>query len=448
MIKTIASDKQTIVLGLGQTGVSCVRFLRNKGSLPVVMDSRVSPPGIESLKAEFPDLKCILGGFDRELLCACDELIVSPGIALAEPDIQAAIAAGVRVRGDIDVFAEHADAPIVAITGSNGKSTVTTLVGEMARQSGVKVGVGGNIGLPALDLLGKGHDLYVLELSSFQLETTHALNAACAVLLNISEDHMDRYDGKLAYLQAKQRIFKGASHVVINDDEPLSQPLVTTGMKTSHYGLSGPDLKKFTIDDASGERMLVRGFDALMPVKNIALKGRHNVSNALAALAIGSAVNLRIEAMISTLESFAGLPHRCQWLRCLNGVDYINDSKGTNVGATLVALNSFGTECDGKVILIAGGEAKGADLAPLYQTVKSYVKQLVLIGRDAGLFETALSGATQMTRASDMHEAVRIAQSIAAAGDLVLLSPACASFDMFNDYQHRGDCFAAEVTAL
>lgn len=447
-MKAIITDKRYVVVGLGQTGLSCVRYLTGQGKSVTVMDTRENPPGLEELTEVYPHVSVILGYLNPEILCAADEIILSPGLALSTPEIQQAQANGVLIRGDIDLFAEAVNAPVVAITGSNGKSTVTTLLGEMAKCAGLNVGVGGNIGVPALDLLSDERELYVLELSSFQLETTRALNATSVVLLNLSEDHMDRYPNKMAYLQAKQRIFFGAHTVVVNDDEPLSSPLVNTRMRILHYGLSGPDMHKFSVLNESGERYLSKGFDALLKVNELKIRGEHNISNCLAALALGDSVGLPMGAMLDAMKNFKGLSHRCEYVRTVNYVDYVNDSKGTNPGAVVTAIYGLGKELPGKIILIAGGDAKGADLSSLLEPVTRFVKAIVLIGRDAGKFEQLLSGAVPVSRAVTMADAVQSAAKIAEKGDLVLLSPACASFDMFKNYEHRGAVFVEEVSRL
>jgi UDP-N-acetylmuramoylalanine--D-glutamate ligase len=447
-VKNIVTDKQVVVVGLGKTGLSCVRYLSQLGCSIIVMDTRLVPPNLSELNKSFPDILTILGRLDQDVLCNVNEIILSPGVALASKEIQAAVAVGVRVRGDIDLFVDAAKAPVVAITGSNGKSTVTTLLGDMAVNSGLNVGVGGNLGTPALELLGDDKQLYILELSSFQLETTESLNAECVVLLNVTEDHMDRYANRMAYLQAKQRVFRGAKYVVINDDEVLSQPLATIDMKLIHFGLSSPDLKKFSINDRNGKRFISLGFDDLLPVSEVKLKGQHNLSNALAALALGSAVGLPTKMMLETLKVYKGLTHRCEYLRTINGVDYINDSKGTNAGATVTAIKSFGEESLGKVILIAGGESKDADLTPLVKPMAAYGKLAILIGSDAEKLEKVLFNTVEIKQAGSLEEAVHFAKQNAKVGDVVLLSPACASFDMFDNYMNRGEVFSNEVAGL
>lgn len=447
-MKAIITDKKVVVVGLGKTGLSCVRYLHAQGKHIVVMDTRDAPPGLDELLKLYPNVHYILGRLDEEILCSVDEIILSPGLALSTPEIKAAIGKQVHVRGDIDLFAQAAKAPIIAITGSNGKSTVTSLLGDMIKAAGLNAGVGGNLGVPALELLDDNKELYVLELSSFQLETTHQLNAESVVLLNLSEDHMDRYSSKMAYLQAKQRIFKGAKNIIINDDDALSSPLVNTSMKLSHFGLQSSDLEKFSTVEVKGERFLAKGFKPLIAIRELKLRGAHNISNALAALALGDSVGLSLAAMLETLKSFKGLAHRCQLVRSVNGVEYVNDSKGTNPGSVVTALNSLGKEISGKVILIAGGDAKGADISSLSAPVEKYVKALVLIGVDAQKFEKQLDTLVSIYKESSMKEAVKKAQSLTEPGDLVLLSPACASFDMFKNYEHRGEEFMREVMSL
>lgn len=447
-MKAIITDRKVVVVGLGKTGLSCVRYLCSLGKHVIVMDTREEPPGLDVLECDYPNIQKVLGRLDASILSSADEIVLSPGVPLSTPEIQCAVENQVLVRGDIDLFSEAANAPVVAITGSNGKSTVTTLLGDMAHQSGLNVGVGGNLGIPALELLDHEKDLYVLELSSFQLETTHNLNAESAVLLNLSEDHMDRYANKMAYLQAKQRIFKGAKHIIVNDDDVLSSPLVNTTMNLVHFGVRSNDLGKFSILKEGSEAYLAKGFTPLVAIKELSIRGEHNYSNALAALALGDSVGLDMADMISALKKFKGLSHRCQFIRSHNGVDFVNDSKGTNPGAVVTALTSLAKDITGKVILIAGGDSKGADLSSLREPVKRFVKSLVLIGVDAEKFETLLDATSSLYKEGSLEEAVRRAYSLAQPGDVVLLSPACASFDMFRSYEHRGEVFNKEVMSL
>ncbi len=447
-MKAIVTDKKIVIVGLGKTGLSCVRYLDSLGKQITVLDTRLNPPGLEELIKNYPHVKYAFGGLDQTLLSSADEIILSPGVALSTPEIKTAAEQGVIVRGDIDLFAEAAHAPIVAITGSNGKSTVTTLLGKMAHKCGLNVGVGGNLGEPALNLLAKNVDLYVLELSSFQLETTHNLNAESVVLMNLSEDHMDRYTNKMSYLQAKQRIFKGAKSIVVNDDEMLSSPLVNTSMKLLHYGLGSQDLEKFSVLEKKNVRYLAQGFKPLISVRDLKIRGEHNISNALAALALGSSVGLNMPGMLQALVEFTGLDHRCQFVRALNGVEYFNDSKATNPGSVVTALSSLGKEISGRVVLIAGGDAKGADLSSLLEPVKRFVKAMVLIGVDAEKFAALVQKNVPIYKENSMQSAVHKANSIAEEGDVVLLSPACASFDMFKNFEHRGEVFMREVMSL
>ncbi len=437
-----------MVIGLGKTGLSCARYLAKQGHRVSVMDTRMEPPALAEFRQEFPHATCHLGGLDEALLKQCDQIVVSPGLSIATPEIAAARTSGVPVRGDIDLFSEAAKAPVVGITGSNGKSTVTTLLGEMAREAGLNVAVGGNLGTPALDLLDDACELYVMELSSFQLETTEALNAETVVLLNISDDHMDRYASRLEYLRAKQRIFRGARNVVVNDDDVLSQPLPNQTMKLFHYGLSMPDVGKFSLLQDNTETWLVRGFDRLIRVDELAMHGLHNVSNALAALALGYTVKLPMQAMLNVLRRFKGLPHRCQFVREFQGVTYINDSKGTNVGAAVAAIESLGQQCAGRIVLIAGGDAKNAQLEPLQPALRQYGRAAILLGQDAARLESVLSSVTACHRVNSLVEAVRAASKVAQEGDIVLLSPACSSLDMFENFEQRGELFTAEVQAL
>lgn len=444
----IASDQFRIVVGLGKSGMSTVRHLARRGLPFAVADTRANPPELATLAREFPAVEVRCGELDVEFLCRAGELLVSPGLAIATPALQAAAARGVKLSGDIDLFAREAKAPIVAITGSNAKSTVTTLVGLMAQAAGRRVAVGGNLGTPALDLLADDVELYVLELSSFQLETTDCLNADVATCLNISEDHMDRYSGLPAYHQAKHRIFRGARQVVVNRDDPLSRPLVREDVPMWTFGLGKPDLKAFGLIEQQGEKYLAFGLEPLMATRELKIRGAHNQSNALAALALGHAAGLPVEPMLQTLREFAGLPHRCQWVGERRAVGFYDDSKATNVGAALAAIEGLGADIDGQLVLIAGGDGKGADFAPLLAPVARRCRAVVLLGRDADKLEQALGGATPLLRVATLEQAVTEAAALARPGDAVLLSPACASLDMFKNFEERGRRFAAAVEAL
>jgi UDP-N-acetylmuramoylalanine--D-glutamate ligase len=428
--------------------MSLVRFLASRGVAFAVADTRENPPELETLRREYPQVEVRCGELDVEFLCRADELYVSPGLALATPALQQAAARGVKLSGDIELFARNAKAPIIAISGSNAKSTVTTLVGEMAAAAGKRVAVGGNLGTPALDLLSDDVELYVMELSSFQLETTDQLNAEVATVLNVSEDHMDRYSGLPAYHLAKHRIFRGARQVVVNRQDALSRPLLAEGQPCWTFGLNTPDFKAFGLREDNGEKYLAFEFQNLMPVRELKIRGAHNQSNALAALALGHAVGLPMEAMLSSLRTFAGLAHRCQWVRERNGVNYYDDSKATNVGAALAAIEGLGADIDGKLVLIAGGDGKGADFSALQAPVAAHCRAVVLLGRDAERLAQAFGDSVPLIRVKTLDEAVEQAAAQALPGDAVLLSPACASLDMFKNFEERGRLFAQAVGGL
>ncbi len=447
-MQLIATDNNKVVVGLGVTGLSCARYLSGRQQPFTVVDSREQPPGLAAFKGEFPDVGITLGAIDIDDLSLASELVVSPGVSLQEPAIAKAIEQGVPVCGDIDLFRREVTAPIVAITGSNGKSTVTTLVGLMAEQAGRRVAVGGNIGIPALDLISEPEpDFYVLELSSFQLERVEKIDAAVATVLNISADHMDRYDSLVDYHQAKHRIFFGCRSVVVNRADSLSRPLVGENIKVTSFGQGPAGFNCFSVQEQEGEKFLTYQFEQLLPVSELKIFGSHNIDNALAALAIGHSMGLPIEAMLTVLRSFKGLPHRCQFVAESAGVKFYNDSKGTNVGAAIAAVNGLAENAE-KIVLIAGGEGKAADFSPLKTVLAKQCRSVVLIGEAADALQELLGENVLCIPVVDMAEAVRIAFDSAEPGDAVLLSPACASFDMFDDYQQRGDIFTRAVQQL
>jgi len=447
-VSLIASDHFRIIVGLGKSGMSLVRFLANRGVSFAVADTRENPPELATLRRDYPQVEVRCGELDVEFLCRADELYVSPGLALATPALQQAAARGVKLSGDIELFARNAKAPIVAISGSNAKSTVTTLVGEMAAAAGKRVAVGGNLGTPALDLLSDDIELYVMELSSFQLETTDQLSAEVATVLNVSEDHMDRYSGLPAYHLAKHRIFRGARQVVVNRQDALSRPLIGEGVPCWTFGLNRPDINGFGLREENGEKYLAFQFENLMPVSELKIRGAHNQANALAALALGHAAGLPFEPMLAALRSFAGLVHRCQWVRELDGVSYYDDSKATNVGAALAAIEGLGADINGKLVLIAGGDGKGADFSALQAPVATHCRAVVLLGRDAELLAVTFGDSVPLIRVKTLEEAVQRAAELALEGDAVLLSPACASLDMFKNFEERGRLFAQAVGDL
>lgn len=449
---TQAHNWKTLIVGLGQTGLSVARHLHARGVAFAVVDSRGNPPGKDELLAQFPDAPYHFGAFADalELFAAAATLVVSPGIAVATPEIRAASERGAEIIGDIELFVREAKAPVIAITGSNGKSSVTTLVDLMAQQAGMKSYAGGNLGYAALDLLEQPTpDLYVMELSSFQLETTQSLHAVAAVVLNVSEDHMDRYPSFADYAAAKQVSYQNCGCAVVNRDDPVVMAMLATLLdaersRSVSFGLNIPTDGQYGIREHAGKRWLAKGDTLLLAVDEMKLPGEHNYANALAALALGEAAGIPLEGMLAALREFTGLSHRTQWVRERNGVNWYNDSKGTNVGATLAALAGL----PGKTVLIAGGQGKGADFSPLRPVAAEKARALVLIGEDRNKLAAVVQGYAPYIFAGDMAEAVMTAAGLAQAGDNVLLSPACASFDMFKGYAHRGDVFSEAVRSL
>lgn len=442
----IASSVNRVVIGLGVTGLSCARYLYQRGLPFTVVDTRADAPGLDAFRQEMPDVQVYAGVYPVELITAATELVVSPGVAMESPVVAQAREAGVSIVGDIDLFMREAAAPVVGITGSNAKSTVTELLGQMAAAAGLNVGVGGNLGTPALDLLDSERALYVLELSSFQLERAGELQLAVATVLNVSPDHLDRHGSMPSYHQAKHRVFRGCGTAVVNRDDALTIPLLAEDVAVISWRMGEPELDGFGLRMIEAEEFLCHGFEPLLCSSELAMVGRHNVANALAALALGHAAGLPVAAMTATLREFGGLPHRCQAVAEIDGVKYVNDSKGTNIGATIAALNGLGLARN--IVLIAGGQGKGADFTQLQAAVAEHCKQLVLIGEDAGAMQQALEGQVPVTIAGTMDAAVAVASAAARTGDCVLLSPACASFDMFSGYVGRGEAFCAAVTAL
>ena len=449
MAGLIQREGLRVVIGLGKTGLSCVRYLRGLGYKVAVNDTRDNPPNLAELQAEFPDVEISLGKLDEHLLLKAHEIIASPGISINEPELLSArLNAGISVIGDVELFCRAVDKPIVAITGSNAKSTVTTLVGLMAENAGINVAVGGNLGTPVLELLNQPADLYVLELSSFQLETTHSLRAAAAVVLNISEDHMDRYANMQEYHKAKHRIYRNCHFYVTNRQDLLTVPLLPDMIPNTSFGLDKPDLNTYGVIREQGTSYLAKGQAKLLATDEMGIFGEHNVANALAALALGEAVNIPMAAMLQTLKEFTGLKHRCQLVTKHQGVAWYNDSKGTNVGATLAAINGLGAAISGKVLLIAGGVGKGQDFSPLSPALAQYGKALILLGEDAEKIDQAVRADIPKVHVSGLVAAVQQAQQLAKEGDAILLSPACASFDMFKHYEDRGEQFVLAVQHL
>ena len=448
-MSVILSDRVRAVVGLGLSGVSCARFLAQQGIDFHVVDSRETPPGLDEIESICAAKNIHLGSLDHLLALPVNELYVSPGIPLSHPVLQKLAAEGVLMRGDVDLFCDYAQAPIIAITGSNAKSTVTTLVADMLITLGYNACAGGNLGRPALDLLTPTADYYVLELSSFQLETTHALRADVACVLNVSEDHMDRYDTLHDYQRVKQRIYRGCKAAVCNKQDSLTVPLLPESTPIRAFSVASPDLKEFGLAAAEHGYWLCRGVERLLHSAHIKLQGKHNYANILASLAMLEllGVDFRSEAIHGYLADFSGLPHRCEFVRNVNGVTYINDSKGTNVGATIAALEGFGS-AKGNIHLIAGGDGKGADFSPLIKPVKRYVKHVYVFGKDATSLEMVLGGEVSCHPFSVLEEIVTRVHELAQVGDIVLFSPACASLDMYQNYVERGNHFTRLVTSL
>lgn len=445
----MADKGLTVVVGLGKTGVSCVRYCVERGIPVAVTDSRKNPPGLAEIRACYPHVVVKQGAFDAALLASAERIIISPGVSLKEPLIAAEVAKGKSVIGDIELFVKEVSVPIVAITGSNGKSTVTTMVGEMARAAGVRAKVGGNLGTPVLDLLDRSKpELYVLELSSFQLETTPSLKAFAAVNLNVSPDHMDRYNSFREYQLAKLRIYKNCKNAVINVDDPASFAIELPTDNCLRFSVS-EKASSLTADfycaKRAGELFLMVKDSPVVAVKTLPLIGRHQYANALAAMALGKACNFPIKAMISALQNFKNLPHRCQFVAEINQVRWFNDSKGTNVGATQAILSGIGQDFTGNLILIAGGLGKKADFKLLREVVDKYVSKIILFGQDKAQLHDALQDLVPVSLVGDLTEAVEAARNAAVPGDIVLLSPACASQDMFRDFEERGEKFMALV---
>jgi len=450
--------KKILVLGLGDTGLPMTRFLVRHGAEVSVADSREAPPHATRFHAEFPSTTLFTGPFCDALFNGIDLIAISPGVPLADPHVSAAIARGVPVAGDVELFAlainSHPSAitpHIIAITGSNGKSTVTEMAGAMCHAAGLKTVVAGNIGLPVLDALSEAEhngmpDVFVLELSSFQLETTSSLNATAATVLNISEDHLDRYSGMAAYCAAKTRVFHGSGVQVLNREDPATMAMTLPGRHIETFGLNVPaGDTEWGVTGETGAAWLAQGDHKLMPLSDLPLAGLHNAANALAALALCRSLELPFAPLLAALREFKGLPHRVEKVASINGISFYDDSKGTNVGATVAALNGM----PNKVVLIAGGDGKGQDFSPLAPAVAQHARAVVLIGRDGARIGAVLEhSGVPLLRAGNMEEAVQMSYSQAQAGDAVLLSPACASYDMFRNYQHRAEAFISAVQQL
>jgi len=439
-----------LVAGLGETGMSCVRHYRQLDCPVVVTDSRESPPKLEALKSLWPEVPVSVGNLDEKLLSDANEIILSPGISANEHFVQEAKRKNIPVIGDVEVFCRIASAPIIAITGSNAKSTVSTLLAQMIEDAGKKVFLGGNIGVPVLDLLENDTpDFYVLELSSFQLESLDSLKAKVACVLNVSPDHMDRYENKSDYIAAKQVVYKNAELVVINKEDELAQPIEKFKPGNVFAFTKGkPGSREFGLIQDENITYLVFENKKLMSVSELKIKGSHNYENALAALALGYSIGLELNSMLNSLKTFSGLSHRCEWLGEINKVDWINDSKGTNVGATEAAILGLSQNSNKDIVLILGGVSKGADFTSLIDPIKKNVRDVILFGADAKLIGNTLGDNVNKHYCDNLADTVNLAYEIAQAGETVLFSPACASFDMFKNFEDRGEQFSSLVKKI
>jgi UDP-N-acetylmuramoylalanine--D-glutamate ligase len=438
------SGPHSLIVGLGATGVSVARHLAARGERIRAIDTRARPPGLAELHRLCPDAEVGLETLDERWLDGVRRVLLSPGLSRDVPLVREARRRGIEVVGDVELFAREATAPVIAVTGSNGKSTVTTLAAEMLESQGLTAPAGGNLGPPALDLLNPSADAYVLEISSFQMETTESLRPAAAAVLNVSADHLDRHGTLERYAGLKQKLLAAAEHAVFNADDPLVAAMAPGHRRATPFSIERALERGWSIVAARGERWLARDAKTLLRRADLALRGSHNEANALAALALTSDLTTDLDAALDVLRTFKGLPHRCQVVAERRGVTYIDDSKGTNVGATLAALNGFA----GPLVLIAGGLGKGQDMTPLAAGARGKLRAAVLIGEAAGEIGAALAPVCPTERAPSMDAAVRAAARFARSGDVVLLSPACASQDMFRDYKERGELFARAALEL
>lgn len=448
----------TAIVGMGNTGLSCAKFLSKNNCPYVVLDSRQSPPLIGQFEKLLPDDKLLIGDFDFELLKKYSQIIVSPGISIRDKIFQALQAEGCFILGDIELFFQNVSKPVIAITGSNGKSTVTTLVEKIAQGCGIKAIAGGNLGTPALDLFETHSDLYILELSSFQLETTYSMKTLSATVLNVSEDHMDRYHDIEDYRQVKESIYQNCQWKVFNRDENPNSYTASNDNDYENYVTFGHDEPKhdqYGLTKENHHYLLKKGDHTIIESKAIKLTGTYNYMNVLAAVALLEPLKLDESIQQKVISEFSGLSHRCEWVDEIQGVQYYNDSKGTNTGATIAAINGFESvinSSNGRLFLIAGGVGKDADFDPLAVMIKQKVYMTLLLGQDASIIrESALVigvPENQLILCKSMQEAVATANELANEGDIVLLSPACASFDLYENYVQRGNDFKSKVHAL
>jgi UDP-N-acetylmuramoylalanine--D-glutamate ligase len=439
------SGRYTLVVGLGASGLAAARHLGARGEPVLVIDSRAAPPGLAALAQEQPEARIELGTLDTKWLAGATRIVLSPGLAIDLPLVAEARSRGLEIAGELELFARAATAPVIAITGSNGKSTVTRLVATLLKAQGFNAPAGGNLGPPALELLEhRDADAYVVEISSFQLETTRSLKPLAAALLNISADHIDRHGSLDRYASLKGSLLSSARRAIVNWDDPLVRELTPRGGDVVRFSVVESLADGWSVIGHAGERWLARGRERLIRSAELGLAGTTGEANSLAALALADSLGGDLAAAVAALPGFRGLPHRLQLVRERHGVAYIDDSKGTNVGATVAALAASASP----TVLIAGGQAKGADFRPLAEAIEGRVRAVILIGEAAGELEALLGGRTRTVRAGSLDVAVEMAAALAEPGDRVLLSPACASQDMFVDYRDRGDSFARAVRGL
>ncbi|MFQ3231691.1 UDP-N-acetylmuramoyl-L-alanine--D-glutamate ligase [Reinekea sp.] len=439
----IAADKHYCVVGLGLTGMSCVRYLAARGKSFSVIDSRINPPGLSEMQLEFPQIEVITGGFNEDFLARATTLVMSPGVALATPEIKRAVENGAQVTSDIELFLNEFSGKVIAITGSNAKSTVTRWLGVAIANGEQKALIGGNIGNAVLNFVDDDFDVAVLELSSFQLELLPKLNADVSCILNVSEDHLDRYASMAQYQQAKQRVYFGTKHAIYNRADVMTAPLVPDSVKVSSFALNEPDLGQYGVREENNQRYIVQGFSNIIDVTEIALPGEHNISNAMAVIAIADAIGNDRNATLLALREFTGLAHRCEKIANVDGVSYFNDSKATNVGSTLAAISGLGLATK-NIILLLGGQGKNQDFSPLIEACERVCKMVYCFGEDAPSLNALI---VRSERVESMDQAMKLAKNIAQPGDIVLLSPACASFDQFDNFEHRGNAFVQWVEA-
>lgn len=438
---------QIAIVGLGVTGLSCARYCERRGWPYFVADTRAEPPLLSRLRAEAADAEVVTGALPVDRLARAERIVLSPGLPLDLPELAVARAAGVPVVGDIELFLETARAPVIAVTGANGKSTVTTLVAALLAADGRRVRAGGNLAPAALDLIEADEpDYYVLELSSFQLERTPLMRSAAATLLNVSPDHLDRHGDLDSYAAIKRRVYRATRCAVLNRDDPRASQPLPDAPERRWFTLQAPRSEyDYAVVPRSDGPWLARAGEPLLPVASMRLAGRHNAANALAACALVDGI-VTTDTMRHVLSEFPGLPHRCQWVAQVGGVDYYDDSKATNIGAATAAIQGLYAERGG--VVIAGGQGKGADFSEFGALLAKHLRAVVLLGQDATLIQRALPQGFTAPIVADMATAVAVAADLARPGDAVALAPACASLDMFSSYAARGAAFSAAVRAL